>query len=39
MVVSRARVLREGREKEVVTEDLVPGDVVLLTSGIGCLPT
>jgi potassium/sodium efflux P-type ATPase len=34
MVVSRARVLREGREKEVVTEDLVPGDVVLLTSGI-----
>ncbi len=25
MVVSRARVLREGKEKEVVTEDLVPG--------------
>jgi Ca2+-transporting ATPase len=34
MVVSRARVLREGKEKEVLTEDLVPGDVVLLTSGI-----
>jgi potassium/sodium efflux P-type ATPase len=33
-VVSRARVLREGKEKEVLTEDLVPGDVVLLTSGI-----
>jgi len=34
MVVSRAKVVREGREKEIVTEDLVPGDVVLLSSGI-----
>jgi calcium-translocating P-type ATPase len=28
-----ARVLRDGREKEVASRDLVPGDVVLLESG------
>jgi potassium/sodium efflux P-type ATPase len=34
MVVSKAKVVRDGREKEIVTEDLVPGDAVLLSSGI-----
>ncbi len=33
MVVPRARVVREGREMEINTEELVPGDVVLLASG------
>ncbi len=33
MVVPRARVVREGREMEVDSRDLVPGDVVLLESG------
>lgn len=33
MVVPRARVLREGHEKEINSEDLVPGDIVLLASG------
>jgi len=33
MVVARARVIREGKEREIATEDLVPGDVVLLASG------
>ncbi len=33
LVVPRARVLRDGREKEVNSEELVPGDVVLLASG------
>ena len=30
MVVPRARVLREGKEKEIPSEDLVPGDIVLI---------
>ena len=30
MVVPRARVIRDGREKEVASEGLVPGDIVLL---------
>ncbi|MFZ5905966.1 MAG: cation-translocating P-type ATPase [Nitrospirota bacterium] len=34
MVVPRAKVLREWREKEIPSEDLVPGDIVLLASGI-----
>jgi len=34
MVVPKAKVVREGREKEVRSEDLVPGDIVLLASGI-----
>lgn len=34
MVVPRARVIREGKEKEINSEDLVPGDIVLLASGI-----
>ena len=34
MVVPKAKVVREGREKEVHSEDLVPGDIVLLASGI-----
>ncbi len=34
MVVSKAKVLREGHEKEIRSEDLVPGDIVLLASGV-----
>jgi len=33
MVVARARVIRDKTEKEVPTEELVPGDIVLLASG------
>lgn len=33
MLVSNARVLRNGKEKEINSEQLVPGDVVLLASG------
>jgi Ca2+-transporting ATPase len=33
MIVPRARVLREGREKEVNSEELIPGDIVILASG------
>ncbi len=33
MVVPRARVLRDGKEKEINSEELVPGDIVLLSSG------
>ena len=33
MVVPRARVVREGKEKEIPSEDLVPGDIVLVASG------
>jgi Ca2+-transporting ATPase len=33
MVVPKARVLRGGKEKEIHSEDLVPGDVVVLSSG------
>ena len=33
MVVPKTKVLREGREKEINSENLVPGDIVLLTSG------
>jgi len=33
MVVPKARVLRNGEEKEIKSEELVPGDIVLLTSG------
>lgn len=33
MVVPKARVIRDGREKEVNSEDLVPEDLVLLASG------
>jgi Ca2+-transporting ATPase len=34
MVVPKAKVLREGKEKEINSEDLVPGDIVLLASGV-----
>jgi P-type Ca2+ transporter type 2C len=34
MVVPRAKVLREGEEKEMPSEGLVPGDIVLLASGM-----
>jgi magnesium-transporting ATPase (P-type) len=34
MVVPKAKVLREGKEKEINSEELVPGDIVLLTSGV-----
>ena len=33
MIVPQARVWREGREKEINSEDLVPGDLVILASG------
>ena len=33
MVAPHARVLREGREREVASRELVPGDVLLLESG------
>ncbi|MDD3295304.1 MAG: HAD-IC family P-type ATPase [Geobacteraceae bacterium] len=33
LLVAKARVLRDGREKEIPGTDLVPGDVVLLASG------
>jgi Ca2+-transporting ATPase len=33
LVVPKSRVLRDGREREVNSEELVPGDVVLLASG------
>jgi potassium/sodium efflux P-type ATPase len=34
MVVPKAKVLREGKEKEINSEELVPGDIVLLASGV-----
>lgn len=33
MVVPKGRVLRDGREREIQSEELVPGDLVLLASG------
>lgn len=33
MVVPKARVLRDGKEKEINSEELVPGDIVILSSG------
>jgi len=33
MVVPKAKALREGREKEINSEELVPGDIVFLASG------
>nr|MBP7529530.1 HAD-IC family P-type ATPase [Syntrophorhabdaceae bacterium] len=33
MVVAKARVVRDGKEKEIPSEGLVPGDIVLLASG------
>lgn len=33
MVLPKARVLRNGKEKEITIEELVPGDVVLIASG------
>jgi Ca2+-transporting ATPase len=33
LTVPKARVLREGVEKEINSEELVPGDIVLLSSG------
>src|SRR3990170_3040264 len=33
MLIPKARVLRNGKEKEINSEHLVPGDVVLLASG------
>jgi Ca2+-transporting ATPase len=33
MIVLKARVVRNGTEQEIPSEELVPGDVVLLTSG------
>jgi Ca2+-transporting ATPase len=33
LIVPKARVLRDGREKEISSEEIVPGDIVLLSSG------
>lgn len=33
MVVPKAKVVRDGKEKEIHSEEVVPGDVVLLSSG------
>jgi len=33
MVVPRARIIRDGHEREVNSDDLVPGDLVVLASG------
>ena len=33
MVVPKARVIRDGKEKEIHSDELVPGDVVFLSSG------
>jgi len=37
MLVPKAKVLRGGKEREINSEELVPGDIVLLTSG-GMVP-
>ncbi|MDH4164228.1 MAG: HAD-IC family P-type ATPase, partial [Nitrospirota bacterium] len=34
LVVPKARVVRDGREHEIDSADLVPGDIVLLSSGV-----
>ncbi len=34
MLIPKARVLREGIEREISSEELVPGDIVILYSGI-----
>lgn len=34
MVVPKARVIRNGKEKEINSEELVTGDIVLLSSGV-----
>jgi potassium/sodium efflux P-type ATPase len=34
MVVPKARVIRDGKEKEVNSEELVPGDIVIIASGM-----
>ncbi len=34
LVVPKARVIREGSEEEISSEDLVPGDIVILASGV-----
>ncbi|MCX7856573.1 MAG: HAD-IC family P-type ATPase [Deltaproteobacteria bacterium] len=34
MIIPRAKVLRDGLEKEITSEELVPGDIILLYSGI-----
>ncbi|GAB4482456.1 MAG: cation-transporting P-type ATPase [Thermodesulfovibrionales bacterium] len=33
LTVPKAKVLRDGREREINSEDLVPGDIVLIASG------
>jgi P-type Ca2+ transporter type 2C len=33
MIVAKARVVRDGRDREIPSEELVPGDIVLLASG------
>ncbi|MGQ9570859.1 MAG: cation-translocating P-type ATPase [Thermodesulfovibrionales bacterium] len=33
MVVPKAKMIRDGREREIRSEELVPGDIVLLASG------
>ncbi len=33
MVVAKARVIRDGKEREIPSQELVPGDIVVLASG------
>ncbi len=35
LVVDKCNVIREGKSIEIITEDLVPGDIVLLNEGMG----
>lgn len=35
LVVNKCNVIREGKPIEIITEDLVPGDIVLLYDGMG----
>jgi len=39
LVVQKALVVRDGREREILSEELVPGDVVVLMSGARVPPT
>lgn len=38
-VATTAAVVRDGREEEIPTVDLVPGDIVKLNAGTSCRPT
>ena len=38
LMVPKAKVLRENRERKISSEELVPGDIVLLSSGANVPP-